>query len=157
MTEQSSENSTSDPPASQKKEEAAATNNLKVDPEGLEVDSGISFETSITGVGIRLLYEFVETLDYPDTPITLTFHISAHAELADDDEYKEFQAPLAYLKAHPPQAVAYIAYQLGKLLSQHQAGFRVQDFFVDNTVDRYTVKIILRPIGLPDLVNINGR
>jgi hypothetical protein len=120
-----------------------------------EIDSGISFEESIDNQSIRELYEHIETLAYTDTPFVLTCHISAHAELEEDDEYQEFQAPTTYLQNNQPGAVSYIVFQLGKHLAGKAAGFRVQDFWVDNEVNRYTVKILLRPIGLPDLVNLN--
>jgi len=120
----------------------------------LEIDSGISFVESVSNQGILELYQFIETLDYPDTPIVVTFHISAHAELEDDNEHQEFRGSTEYLKANPPGAVSYVAFQLGKHLSRRQAGFRVQDFSVDNEVERYTVKLVLRPIGLTDLVNL---
>lgn len=120
-----------------------------------EIDSGMSFDVNVSNKGILELYEFIETLEYPDTPIVVTFHISAHAELENDEEHKEFTAPsTSYLKSPTPQVVSYIAFQLGKHLSQRQAGFRVQDFSVDNSGERYTVKLVLRPIGLPDLVNL---
>jgi len=82
------------------------------------------------------LYEYVESLEITGEPCVVTFHMAPHIQL-------------------PGQGGAPIfVWALGSRLVKSQSAWRLQKYTVDNTVNRYTLLITLRPVHLPDLVNL---